>query len=82
MIGIPLATGLGGTSAMRIMQSQQYTDQLIEEFELAISLGCSPRTIYPQIFDLCGINPSDLTDSDKKRLHRRVEQIYKNHQKD
>ena len=65
-----------------IMQSQEYTDKLIEQFEMAIVAGYNPNIVTDDIFNKVGCSLSDLTDFDQKRLKIKVEQLYhsnKNH---
>lgn len=70
-------TGMGNNGFMNyVMQSQQNTDMLIHDFEQLIAAGYNPNTIKEQAFANRGISESDLTDLDKKRLQRKVEEIY------
>ena len=62
------------------MQSQQNVDILIKDFEQAIAAGYNPNVVIEQVFRNRGINENDLTDSDKRRLERKVEQIYQSYQ--
>lgn len=60
-----------------IMQSDVYTNQLIEAFEEAIQEGYNPNEVKEEIFEQLGINESDLTPFDQKRLVKEVEKFYK-----
>ena len=56
-----------------VMQSQESTDKLIEDFEQLIALGYNPNTVYEDVLQKNNIRESDLTDWDKARLKRTVE---------
>lgn len=72
--------GIGPTNNVvinnMIKQSQQYTDELIEQFEDAIKAGYTPDSVYKQIFEVVGCDESDLTYADKARLKRKVESAW------
>lgn len=59
-----------------IMQSQQYTDTLIERFKDAVDRGYDPNDVKERIFKEEHIKESDLTDFDKKRLIEKIEKYY------
>lgn len=59
-----------------IMQSQESTDKLIEDFKQLIALGYNPNSIYEDVLRKNNIQESDLTDWDKARLKRTVEAAY------
>lgn len=60
-----------------IMQSQEYTDKLIEQFEMAIAAGYNPNMVENEVFDKVGCSLADLTDFDQQRLKTKVEQLYR-----
>lgn len=66
---------MNGAQAM-IMQSQEYTDKLIEQFGMAIAAGYNPNDIIDDVFNKVGCSDADLTNSDKQRLMRTVEKMY------
>lgn len=66
---------MNGAQAM-IMQSQEYTDKLIEQFGVAIAAGYNPNDVIDDVFNKVGCSDSDLTNSDKQRLMRTVEKMY------
>ena len=59
------------------MQSQEYTDKLIEQFEMAIAAGYNPNMVYEDVFSKVGCSEADLTDFDKVRLQQKVESMYR-----
>ena len=63
--------------SMMIMQSQQDTDKVIRELEAAVEAGYNPNIAFSQVLDRCGVQEKSLTDFDKQRLRRKVEQISK-----
>lgn len=71
--------GMGRNGFMNyVMQSQETTDKLIEDFEKAFAAGHNPSDeLIKQIFANRGVKESDLSDFDKKRLKRKVEEVYK-----
>ena len=79
-IGIVGGPGmLNGFNAM-IMQSQQDTDKVIRELEVAVEAGYNPNIAFSQVLERCGVRErdlTDLTDFDRQRLKRKVEQISK-----
>lgn len=76
-IGIVGGPGmLNGFNAM-IMQSQQDTDKVIRELEVAVEAGYNPNIAFSQVLERCGVRERDLTDFDRQRLKRKVEQISK-----
>lgn len=73
-------TGMGNNGFMNyVMQSQRNTDILIKDFEQLIAAGYNPNTVIDQAFSNRGIKQSDLTDTDKKRLQRKVEELYQSY---
>ena len=74
MIGI---TGFGPPMDYYIMNSYQTADAIIYAFEAAIRAGYHPNEVEQQIYADLGIDPKDLTASDKNRIQRRVEEIYR-----
>ena len=60
-----------------IMQSSANADMVIADFEEAIAKGYDPNRVIDQILTNRGLKESDFTDSDIKRINRRVEAIYK-----
>ena len=78
-VGIDITNNSGklnGFNAM-IMQSQQDTDKVIRELEVAIEAGYNLNVAFSQALDKCGVQEKNLTDFDKQRLRRKVEQISK-----
>lgn len=61
---------------VKVMQSQEYTDQLIKEFEEAIAAGYDPNEVTSEVFEKVGCTSADLTDFDRQRLRATVENIY------
>jgi len=73
--------GMGRNGFMnQIMQSQQDTDKLIQDFEQYIKAGYNPNAVADKIFQNRGIRETDLTAADKKRLERKVEEIWQAYQ--
>ena len=61
-----------------VMESQEETDKIIEEFERRYpELGhvFPPDSLISQICNDLHINLKDLTDYDRKRMERKVEEI-------
>jgi len=76
--------GMGGSPAMNgmnmmIMQSQEYTDKLIELFTNAINSGYNPNVIYEDVFSQVGCTEYDLTATDRLRLKKKVEAAMQSH---
>ena len=70
-------TDMGKNGYMNyIMQSQQNVNTIIKDFENALSAGCDPNLVLQQVFEKRGIKEYDLTTTDKKKLERRVQEIY------
>ena len=65
---------LNGLQA-RVMQSQEYLDALLKDFEKAIIAGYNPNQVKPQIFAKYGITEADLTAFDAQLLKKKVEAI-------
>ena len=76
MIGI---TGLGSAADYYVMNSSQNADTIIRAFEAAIRAGYHPNEVEQRIYAETGINPADLTPSDKNRIQRRVEEVYRSY---
>ena len=76
-IGISGGPGpFNGFNAM-IMQSQQDADKVIEQIEVAAGMGVNPNITFIQALDNCRVRESDLTNFDKQRIKRKIEQISK-----
>jgi hypothetical protein len=69
----------GGPSpfSMMIMQSQQDADLVIKELEAAVQAGYNPNMVFSQVLDRCNIKEKNLTDFDRQRIKRKVEQLSK-----
>ena len=75
--------GMGKNGFMnQIMQSQQDTDTLIQDFEAAIAAGYNPNDIKQQIFEARGMSEDDLTYNDKQRLIKKIEAAWKSHEEE
>ena len=59
-----------------IMNSQEVTDYLIDDFRRAIEAGYEPNDVKGQIFAARKISPADLTIHDQRRLVETVDEIY------
>jgi hypothetical protein len=59
-----------------VMQSQEYTDLVIEELKQAAAAGYDKEEALEKIFNHYKISNSDFTLPDKKRLERAIERIY------
>lgn len=70
------APRINGMEVM-IMQSSENADKVIADFEEAIAKGYDPNKVIDQILTNRGLKESDFTDSDIKRINRRVEAIYR-----
>lgn len=70
--------GMGRNGFMNhVMQSQETTDKLINDFEKAIAAGLDPTdALRADIFAKRRVKEHDLTDFDKERLNKKVEEIY------
>ena len=72
-------SGLGQNGFMNmIATSQEKTDIMLADFDKIISeLGyaCPPQEILAEILKLNRISENDLTDFDKRRLMRKVEEV-------
>lgn len=73
-------TGLGPAADNYIRESDNKADKAIKAFEEYIKQGYHPETVERRVWIETHIDPRfDLTDSDKKRIQRQVEEIYKAH---
>ena len=63
---------LNGIQAM-IMQSQENADNIIESFEQYLSAGFGTEAALTQAYIDNDISENDLTDFDKERIKRKVE---------
>ena len=59
-----------------VMNSQEVTDYLIDDFRRAIEAGYEPNDVKGQIFAARKISPADLTIHDQRRLVETVDEIY------
>lgn len=75
-VGIGNTGSVNGFSVM-IMQSQQDTDRVIKELENAARAGYNPHMVFSQVLDECRVREKDLTDFDKQRLKRKIDEISK-----
>jgi len=72
-------TGLDPAADYYIMNSSQNVDTIVYAFEAAIRAGYHPNDVEQKIYAETGIDPSDLTSSDKNQIQRRVEEIYQSY---
>ena len=63
-----------------VMQSDQDTNKIIKICEELLAAGYNPNIVIEQACQKCGIRLSNLTDMDKNRLVKKVEEIYKSNQ--
>ena len=70
-------TGLGSAADYYVMDSSQKADKVIQAFEAAIMAGYHPNDVEQKIYAETGVDPSDFTMTDKRRIQRTVEEIYK-----
>lgn len=66
----------GGVSAY-IVSSATAADMLIKEFDRQIKMGANPNVICNDVFKKVGVNASDLTASDYRRVQRKVEDLWR-----
>lgn len=67
--------GPGGLECM-VMNSQELTDYLIDDFRKAIEAGYEPNDVKNQIFAARRVSPADLMIYDQQRLVKTVDEIY------
>jgi hypothetical protein len=73
--------GMGRNGFMnQIMQSEQNTDKIIKTCEQLIAAGYNPNIVIEQACYSCGVSMNSLTDMDKQRLVKKVEEIYRSNQ--
>ena len=60
-----------------IMQSAENADNVIADFEEAIAKGYNPNSVIDIILSNRGLTEEDFTNSDIKRINKRVEAIYR-----
>ena len=72
-------TGLGPAADYYVMNSAQKRDEVINAFEKAIYAGLHPNDVERDIYRQTNTNPADFTDSDKRYIQRKVEEIYKSY---
>lgn len=63
---------LNGMQAM-IMQSQESTDNVIKSFEQYLSAGFGIEAALTQAYMENNVSENDLTDFDKERIKRKIE---------
>lgn len=59
-----------------IMQSEQDANKIIRACEELIEAGYTFQTIIEQASKKCGVRVNNLTDTDKQKVIKRVEEIY------
>ena len=80
MMQVGLA-GMGKNGFMnQIMQSDQDTNKIIKTCEELIIAGYNPNIVIEQACQKCGVRMNSLTDIDKQRIVKKVEEIYKSNQ--
>ena len=73
--------GMGKNGFMnQIMQSDQDTNKIIKTCERLIAAGYNPNIVIEQACQSCGVSMNSLTDMDKQRLVKKVEEIYRSNQ--
>lgn len=63
-----------------IMQSDSDADKIITTCEALLAAGYNPKVVIDFACRSCKINYDSLTDLDKKRVERRVEEVYNSQQ--
>lgn len=63
-----------------IMQSEQDANKIIKTCEELIIAGYNPNIVIEQACQKNGIRMNSLTDIDKQRIVKKVEEIYKSNQ--
>lgn len=63
-----------------IIQSEQDTNKIIKTCEELIIAGYNPNIVIEQACQKSGIRMNSLTDIDKQRIVKKVEEIYKSNQ--
>lgn len=73
--------GMGKNGFMdQIMQSDQDANKIIKTCEELIIAGYNPNIVIEQACQKNGIRMNSLTDIDKQRIVKKVEEIYKSNQ--
>jgi len=67
---------INGTEVM-IMESSAKADNVIRDFEQALSAGMDPNQVIDEVLKNRHYSESDFTDMDINRINRKVESIYK-----
>ena len=67
---------VNGTEVM-IMESSAKADNVIRDFEQALSAGMDPNQVIDEVLKNRHYSESDFTDMDINRINRKVESIYK-----
>ena len=62
-----------------IMNSDQMADIVISLFESAAEQGYAPADVEDDVFYQAGVDPADLTTTDKIRIQKAINQIYNNY---
>ena len=60
-----------------IMESSAKADNVIRDFEQALSAGMDPNQVIDEVLKNRHYSESDFTDMDINRINRKVESIYK-----
>ena len=65
-----------------VMQTEEEFDKVIKCFEAFIAAGFNPanEVVQKEVFKTCGINPNDISIFNKKRLERKVNEIWESYQ--
>lgn len=58
-----------------LQQSDDNVNRLLREFRAAIENGYNPNVVYDEVFEKVGCTEDDLTESDKRRLKMKVEEM-------
>lgn len=67
---------INGAEVM-IMESSAKADNVIRDFEQALSAGMDPNQVIDEVLKNRHYSESDFTDMDINRINRKVEAIYK-----
>ena len=73
--GAYACNGLLNGAQVMIMQSQESADNVIKSFEQYLSAGFGAEAALTQAYIVNNVSENDLTDFDKERIKRKVEDV-------
>jgi len=60
-----------------MMDSHETSDRIIRDMVQAVENGANPNMIFDDVLKRYGVTENDLAAWDLKRIHKRVDEVYK-----